>query len=251
MLRCCRFSCTSLSASCHVLQILTRFCTYVMQPCCNSSSLPYIRHTTLLQNLFALPCVRHAMLLQVHLNCPTCVMLCCCKFFCASSCYAAASSLARPYIRHATRLQILTRFLTYVMLQCCKSSSLPAYVMLRCCKFSCASLHTSCHAAASSLELPYMRHAMSLQILLRFPMYVMLRCGKFIAAAWHDAPSGVQENLQQHSIAYVGKRKRNAGSPREFEAAWNDVSRYVQEILQQRSLTIVGTEGSARELATA
>ena len=47
--------------------------------------------------------------------------------------------------------------------------------MLRCCTFSYASTHTSCYAAARSLALPHIRHAMLLHVLLRFHTYVMPR----------------------------------------------------------------------------
>ena len=48
-------------------------------------------------------------------------------------------------------------------------------MLLHCCTFSCVSTHSSCYATVRSYELPRIRDATPLYVLLHFHTYVMLR----------------------------------------------------------------------------
>ena len=62
-------------------------------------------------------------------------------------------------------------------------------MLLHCCTFSCVSTHSSCYATVRSYELPRIRDATPLYVLLHFHTYVMLRhwytmlhCCRFLCA---------------------------------------------------------------------
>ena len=132
-------------------------------------------------------------------------MLRCCTFSCTSthrSCYAAARSLALPHIGHATLLHVLLHFHTYVILHCCTFSCTSTHTSC-CCTFSCTSTHRSCYAAAPSLALPHIRHAMLLHVLLHFHTYVMQRCCMFSCTPTHRSCYAAARSLALPHIRHA------------------------------------------------